>query len=197
MVVDFHVLQNSIPNFWQKCLDDGYSRYGMRWMKTLSIAGVDGTIKRRFRGTVVRNRAWMKTGTLKRVKNISGYVKSKNGRLYTVVILVNSKAGNWKASQLQNNVMKWLVKYKGRGVAMKSKPESKSMPVKTASTKKGYYIQTGSFAQAPTQAYLNKIKKLGLNYTTEKKGNYKVLVGPYSVESNARKSLEKIRREYQ
>ncbi len=43
----------------------------------------------------------MKTGTLKRVKNISGYVKSKNGRLYTVVILVNSKEGNWKASQLQ------------------------------------------------------------------------------------------------
>jgi len=177
-------------------LDDGYKRYGMRWMKTLSIAGVDGTIKRRFRGTVVRNRAWMKTGTLKRVKNITGYVKSKQGRLYTVAILVNSKAGNWKASQLQNNVMKWLVRYKGRGVVMKSaiKTEPKKMaPVKTANTK-GYYIQTGSFAQAPTQTYLDKIKKLGMNYKTEKSGNYKVLVGPYTSESDARKTLDKVRK---
>ena len=60
-------------------------------MKTLSIAGVDGTIKRRFRGTIVRNRAWMKTGTLRHAKNIAGYVKSRSGRLYTAVILVNTK----------------------------------------------------------------------------------------------------------
>ena len=173
-------------------LDHGYKHYGMRWMKTLSIAGVDGTIKRRFRGTVVRNRAWMKTGTLKRVKNISGYVKSKKGRVYTVVILVNSKAGNWKASQLQNNVMKWLVGYKGRGVVIQSKRQSK--PTKTTSAKKGYYIQTGSFSQAPTRAYINKIENLGLNYKTEHRDNYKVLVGPYSSESDARKTLEKIRK---
>jgi D-alanyl-D-alanine carboxypeptidase/D-alanyl-D-alanine-endopeptidase (penicillin-binding protein 4) len=136
----------------------------------------------------------MKTGTLKRVKNISGYVKSKKGRLYTVVILVNSKAGNWKASQLQNNVMKWLVKYKGRGVVMKSNTKSKSIPAKTASVKNGYYIQTGSFAQTPTKAYLTKIKNLGLTYKTEKTTNYKVLVGPYTSESAARTSLKKVRK---
>ena len=58
----------------------------------------------------------MKTGTLKRVKNIGGYVKSKTGRLYTVVILVNTNQGRWKAAKLQNDIMTWLVKYKGRGV---------------------------------------------------------------------------------
>ena len=92
--------------------DNAYKRYGIRWIKTLSVAGVDGTIKRRFRGTVVRNRAWMKTGTLKHVKNIGGYVKGRSGKLYTVVILVNTKKGNWRASQLQNNIIKWLVTYK-------------------------------------------------------------------------------------
>ncbi len=91
--------------------EDAYRRYGERWMNTLSIAGVDGTIKKRFRGTVVKNRAWMKTGTLKRVKNIGGYVKSKAGKLYTVVILVNTKRGNWRASALQNDIIKWLVNY--------------------------------------------------------------------------------------
>ena len=89
-----------------------YERYGMRWMQTLSIAGVDGTIKKRFRGTPVKNRAWMKTGTLKRVKNIAGYVKSKAGKLYAVVILVHSHRGNWRASKLENDVIKWLVQYK-------------------------------------------------------------------------------------
>ena len=173
-------------------LDDGYKRYGMRWMKTLSIAGVDGTIKRRFRGTVVRNRAWMKTGTLKRVKNISGYVKSKNGRLYTVVILVNTKKGNWRASALQNKVIKWLVTYKGRGVAQRSIPSTISNAGQQASS--SYYIQTGSFSHAPTRDYLSKISALGMTYRTESNGNYKVLVGPYRSESSARISLKKVRK---
>ena len=189
-------------------LDDGYKRYGMRWMKILSVAGVDGTIKRRFRGTVVRNRAWMKTGTLKRVKNISGYVKSKNGRFYTVVILVNSKAGNWKASQLQNNIIKWMVRYKGRGPKRTEKTVSTSrakMTIeshtknefkKTSSlkTSKTYYIQTGVFSHAPTPDYIASIEKLGFPYTTEYTDKYKVLVGPYSMESTARKTLQKVRK---
>ncbi|MCF6244937.1 MAG: D-alanyl-D-alanine carboxypeptidase/D-alanyl-D-alanine-endopeptidase [Sulfurovum sp.] len=94
-------------------LDAAYIKYGERWMDTLSIAGVDGTINKRFRGTVVKNRAWMKTGTLKRTKNIGGYVRSVTGQLYEVVILVQSRRGNWRASQLQNDILTWLVKYKG------------------------------------------------------------------------------------
>jgi D-alanyl-D-alanine carboxypeptidase/D-alanyl-D-alanine-endopeptidase (penicillin-binding protein 4) len=186
--------------------DNAYSRYGMRWMKTLSIAGVDGTIKRRFRGTVVKNRAWMKTGTLNRVKNIAGYVKSRSGRMYTVVILVNTKQGRWKASQLQNNIMKWLVKYKGRGttrvvqvpvekkksvIADNQKISTKS---KTSISSGPYYIQTGSFFKEPTSEYLANIKELGLLYSIEFKDNYKVFVGPYNFESTARMSLKKVRK---
>ncbi len=191
-----------------KMYDNAYSRYGLRWMKTLSVAGVDGTIKRRFRGTVVKNRAWMKTGTLNRVKNIAGYVKSRSGRLYTVVIIVNTKKGNWKASQLENNIMKWLVNYKGRGTKKAAIPISKPKaevitrsniekePKKSATTKalKTYYIQTGSFSSTPTPDYIASIKKLGLPYTTEYTDKYKVLVGPYSNESNARTSLAKVRK---
>ena len=192
--------------------DNAYSRYGTRWMKTLSIAGVDGTIKRRFRGTVVRNRAWMKTGTLNRVKNIGGYVKSRSSRLYTTVILVNTKQGRWKASKLQNNIMKWLVTYKGRGtkkavisvlkpkaqtVVTKSVTKSIKNEVKKSSIAKPsgqYYIQTGSFAKEPTPEYLSNIKKLGFLYSIEFKDNYKVFVGPYNFESTARISLKKVRK---
>ena len=89
--------------------DHAYQKYGNKWMQTLSIAGVDGTIKRRFAGSVVRNHAWMKTGTLNKVKNIGGYVRAKNGKFYTVVILVNNPQSAWKGSQLQNNVIADLV----------------------------------------------------------------------------------------
>ena len=172
--------------------DHAYVKYGQRWMNTLSIAGVDGTIRRRFKGTVVRNRAWMKTGTLKRVKNIGGYVKSKNGRLYTVVILVNTKKGNWRASQLQNSIMKWLVTYKGRGVVQKRVTSNVSHSQFSESTH-SYYIQAGSFAHEPTVKYLAKVSALGFSYKTESSGNYKVLVGPYAKESQARTALQKVR----
>jgi cell division protein FtsN len=56
-----------------------------------------------------------------------------------------------------------------------------------------YYIQTGSFSKKPSSEYLAKIKKLGLSYNTKFKGNYKVFVGPYNIESKARASLEKVR----
>ena len=182
--------------------DHAYSKYGQRWMNTLSIAGVDGTIRKRFRGTVVRKRAWMKTGTLKRVKNIGGYVKSRKGRFYTVVILVNTKQGNWRASQLQNNIIKWLVNYKGRGVAVKPsyRPDhsARNSVVERKSVKPGpsaasYYIQAGSFTHAPTEAYLSQMGSLGFPYRVENDGSYKVLIGPYSTERSARDALKRVR----
>jgi D-alanyl-D-alanine carboxypeptidase/D-alanyl-D-alanine-endopeptidase (penicillin-binding protein 4) len=198
-------------------------------MDTLSIAGVDGTIKKRFRGTAVKKRAWMKTGTLKRVKNIGGYVKSRSGRLYTVVILVNTNQGRWKAAKLQNDIITWLVKYKGRGAkmadkevvkkvakkestqkslwAMKTKTpqkQKKSLVKKTkisqihksdSPTPSGkYFIQAGSFSQAPNTRYLSNIESLGLPYKVHHETRYKVLVGAYRSEKSARVALEKVRK---
>jgi D-alanyl-D-alanine carboxypeptidase/D-alanyl-D-alanine-endopeptidase (penicillin-binding protein 4) len=98
-----------------RVLDHAYRSYGRRWMNTLSIAGVDGTIKRRFKNTIVKNHAWMKTGTLNSAKNIVGYVESRSGKLYTVVILVNGKRARWHGAALQNEIIKWLIGYRGSG----------------------------------------------------------------------------------
>ncbi len=95
-----------------RLLQQAYRRYGSAWMQTLSIAGIDGTIHRRFRYAPAHGKAWMKTGTLNRVKNIAGYVADANGRLYTVVILVNSRAGNWRASQLQNRIINTIASHR-------------------------------------------------------------------------------------
>ena len=90
-------------------LEHGALNYGQRWMDTLSIAGVDGTIKRRFRYSSVHGRAWMKTGTIRRVANIAGYVEGYSGKKYIVVVLVNDRKSSKYGRKLANSVIKWVV----------------------------------------------------------------------------------------
>ncbi|SFV65092.1 D-alanyl-D-alanine carboxypeptidase [hydrothermal vent metagenome] len=177
--------------------DNAYDRYGKRWMNTLSIAGVDGTIKRRFRGTAVQNRAWMKTGTLRGVKNIAGYVKNITGKYYTVIILINSNKAKYHGAKLQNEIITWLVKGMPKVSAISqnkriSKKKIKHKAVKKIS-KKHYYVQVGSFKLKPSKKYLRKISRLGLAYKVKKTNIYKVLVGPYKKESTVRKVLPKVK----
>ncbi len=91
-------------------LQSAHRRYGAQWRKVLSVAGVDGTIKRRFKRSVAKGRAWMKTGTLRDAKNIAGYVRSKSSKkLYSVVILYNGRE-KWKGTALQNQIINWLAR---------------------------------------------------------------------------------------
>jgi len=177
-------------------LDHAYDHYGERWMKILSVAGVDGTIKKRFRGTVVKNRAWMKTGTLNRVKNIAGYVKNKQGKLYTVVILVNTNKGRWKASQLQNDIITWLVKHKSSSRSIATVPMENQKVVDTgihSLMTEHYYVQAGSFDHAPEKLYLLKLEKLDLPYKVRYSDRYRVLVGPYADKDDAVRILQKVK----
>jgi len=90
-------------------LNHGARTYGQRWMDTLATAGIDGTIRRRFANSIVFGRAWMKTGTIKKVKNIAGYVEGSSGRRYVVVVLVNDKYAYKYGAKLANRVIKWVV----------------------------------------------------------------------------------------
>jgi D-alanyl-D-alanine carboxypeptidase/D-alanyl-D-alanine-endopeptidase (penicillin-binding protein 4) len=172
--------------------DNAYERYGKRWMKTLSIAGIDGTIKKRFRGTIVKNRAWMKTGTLRRTKNIGGYVQSSRGQLYSITILVQSKRGNWRASQLQNEIIKWLVSYKGSKSLKPMPMEHKNIFHSSPMIDKKFYVQAGAFMHLPTKKYLQQIEKLGFPYKVHYTYKHKVLVGPYIKEEDVQKVLRKV-----
>lgn len=192
--------------------DDAYDRYGSRWMETLSIAGVDGTIKKRFRNTVVKKRAWMKTGTLRRVKNIGGYVKNRAGKFYTVVIVINSPKAKYRGAKLQDEIMKWLAKSTAKPTLKSSSKRLKKTKVasdklftnvktKIPPTKKNviknlspkYYVQAGSFSAMPNKQYLLEIEALGLRYSVRHSDNYKVLIGAYRDEKSAREALEKVR----
>lgn len=61
------------------------------YLHSLSLAGVDGTTERmRNRGLVdVIGNAWLKTGSLRDVASVAGYVRGRSGHSYVVVGMVN------------------------------------------------------------------------------------------------------------
>jgi len=64
---------------------------GERFVQSLSVAGVSGTAARMARApnSAARGNAWLKTGTLKDVTGIAGYVNAQNGTRYAVVGFIN------------------------------------------------------------------------------------------------------------
>jgi len=89
-------------------LEDAYFNYGYRWLDSLAIAGIDGTIRRRFQNSTVYGRAWMKTGTIKHVSNIAGYVEGLSGDKYIVIVLVNSPKSAKYGKVLANRIIEWV-----------------------------------------------------------------------------------------
>ena len=65
------------------------------FFQSLPIAGVDGTIRTRMKGTPAEGNLHAKTGTLSMVRSLSGYVRTADNRLLEFSILCN----NWLAPQ--------------------------------------------------------------------------------------------------
>ncbi|MCV0439097.1 MAG: D-alanyl-D-alanine carboxypeptidase/D-alanyl-D-alanine-endopeptidase [Hydrogenophaga sp.] len=64
---------------------------GAQFMQSLSVAGVNGTAARLARGenSSARGNAWIKTGSLRDVSGIAGYVNAANGARYVLVGFIN------------------------------------------------------------------------------------------------------------
>ena len=58
-------------------------------LMSLPVAGVDGTLRRRLKGTPAEGWARLKTGTLKDVTALAGYVRDTRGDTWAVVAMVN------------------------------------------------------------------------------------------------------------
>lgn len=59
------------------------------FISSLAISGVDGTVRRRLRGREGEGMAHLKTGSLRDVRAIAGYVLGASGKRYVVVSIVN------------------------------------------------------------------------------------------------------------
>ena len=65
-------------------------RYANAFREALPIAGIDGTLRNRFRGTVAENNLRAKTGTLSTASSLSGYVTTAAGEELIFSIIVNN-----------------------------------------------------------------------------------------------------------
>jgi len=75
----------------------------------LAVAGKDGTLEDRMRGTAAAGNAHAKTGTLNIAVCLSGYVKSANDRLVGYAILVNGGWVSWaNATAAQDDIVEML-----------------------------------------------------------------------------------------
>src|SRR5690606_18206995 len=65
------------------------SRYKDAWRNSLTIAGVDGTLRNRFKGTRGEANVRGKTGTINQVSALSGYLTTAGGENLVFSALVN------------------------------------------------------------------------------------------------------------
>ena len=80
---------------------------------SLSIAGVDGTLEKRMRGTAAENNFRGKTGTLNGVSSISGYVTNADGDDIIVCIMFEfTKGGARKYRDIQDNIIEVIARWK-------------------------------------------------------------------------------------
>jgi len=59
------------------------------WRETLPIGGVDGTLGRRFKGTVLEGKIFAKTGTINATNALAGYMTTKSGKTLTFAAYAN------------------------------------------------------------------------------------------------------------
>lgn len=79
--------------------------------KSLPIAGVDGTLKNRMKGTSAEKNLAAKTGSLSGVNTMSGYVTAKNGHKLAFSILINGIYKSKYARELQDQIGILLTTY--------------------------------------------------------------------------------------
>jgi D-alanyl-D-alanine carboxypeptidase/D-alanyl-D-alanine-endopeptidase (penicillin-binding protein 4) len=64
--------------------------WGTDFLSTLPIAGVDGTLENRMKGTAAAGRVWAKTGTLEHEHSIAGYATTPRGEHLVFAIFGNN-----------------------------------------------------------------------------------------------------------
>ena len=68
---------------------DYFSDNRQVFINSLSVAGADGTLERRFANSDLRGRVFGKSGFVKGVSSLSGFLEAKDGNWYAFSILMN------------------------------------------------------------------------------------------------------------
>jgi len=103
------LLNRVTPGTLTNILEYAYnsSKISNDFVSSLPIAGIDGTLKKRFKHTEIEGRVKAKTGYLNNVRALSGYIATKNDEVLAFSILSNGVG--WKAKQYQQDILNELL----------------------------------------------------------------------------------------
>lgn len=91
------------------------SKYAPVWRESLTIAGVDGTLTNRMRGTQAQANFRGKTGTIDQVSALSGYVTTAAGEQLVVSLVVNNVGGRAVTrTSLTDDIIVALANFNGK-----------------------------------------------------------------------------------
>ena len=79
------------------------------FLASLPVAGADGTLAGRFKGSPAQRNAFLKTGTLTGVRSLAGYVRASSGRMIAVAIVVNSEHASAGVPAM-DRFIEWVVR---------------------------------------------------------------------------------------
>jgi serine-type D-Ala-D-Ala carboxypeptidase/endopeptidase (penicillin-binding protein 4) len=89
------------------------SPWSHEFISSLPIAGVDGTMRNRLLNSAAKGKARVKTGTLRDVVSVAGYVPDSNGNMYVVVAMVNDpRASHTVARPVVDALIDWVANLK-------------------------------------------------------------------------------------
>jgi D-alanyl-D-alanine carboxypeptidase/D-alanyl-D-alanine-endopeptidase (penicillin-binding protein 4) len=84
--------------------------YGRDFLLSLPFSGeTDNAWEERLARSPYRGNVFAKTGTLRGVSTLSGYVKSASGRIHAFSILMNRTRGPWASRKAQDRFLRTLV----------------------------------------------------------------------------------------
>ena len=83
--------------------------YMPEYLASLSLSGLDGTLEERFEDNGLAGIAHLKTGSLDHVAAIAGYLQSRSGRRFAVVVLQNYRdIHRGPGEEVQEALLRWL-----------------------------------------------------------------------------------------
>ncbi|CAN5636969.1 D-alanyl-D-alanine carboxypeptidase/D-alanyl-D-alanine-endopeptidase [soil metagenome] len=90
------------------------SPHSAAWQNSLTIGGVDGTLRNRFKGTKAEANMRGKTGTIDQVSALSGYVTTASGERLVLSILVNGVPVTGNRTSAIDAIVVALANFDGR-----------------------------------------------------------------------------------
>jgi D-alanyl-D-alanine carboxypeptidase/D-alanyl-D-alanine-endopeptidase (penicillin-binding protein 4) len=85
--------------------------HALVFQNSMGLAGVDGTVARlkdRSPNATAIGQAWLKTGSLRDVAALAGYVQGTSGQRYSLVVIVNNANAN-AARPALDTLLEWAV----------------------------------------------------------------------------------------